>query len=121
MKPPYKNIDELNDLKILIERAALIFNSARGDVNYHKDKLEYNTKYMVFENDDTVYFVKNVRNGVIRNVSFVVNDIYFDLPYITGMLGVLFSNPNIDKGIDNVEGEIADFLNDYAEEFGITE
>jgi hypothetical protein len=64
-----------------------------------------------------------VQEYAIRELVFVVQDIYFEIPINNIPTGMGFNTqfkgvPIADKGVENIKGEIADFIGDYLDEYG---
>lgn len=110
---------EVQDMITFVERALRIYHSSTGGRNLNLGI----TEQMVFPDENDVYFFIKVQEYAIRELVFVVQDIYFEIPvnnlptgmgFITQFKGV----PQVDKAVENVKGEIADFIGDYLDEYG---
>jgi hypothetical protein len=110
---------EVQDKITFVERALRIYHSSTGGRSLNLGI----TEQMVFPDENDVYFYIKVHDYAIRELVFVVQDIYFEIPvnniptgmgFITQFKGV----PQADKAVENVKGEIADFIGDYLDEYG---
>lgn len=110
---------EVQDKITFVERALRIYHSSTGGRSLNMGI----TEQMVFPDENDVYFFIKVHDYAIRELVFVVQDIYFEIPvnniptgmgFITQFKGV----PQVDNAVGNVKGEIADFIGDYLDEYG---
>ena len=111
---------EVQDKITFVERALRIYHSSTGDRSLNRGI----TEQMVFPDETNVYFYMKVQDyDVIRELVFVVQDVYFEIPVNNLPTGMGFitqfkSVPDVSKAVENVKGEIADFIGDYLDEYG---
>lgn len=110
---------EMQDKITFVERALRIYHSSTGGRSLNLGI----TEQMVFPDENDVYFFMKVQEYAIRELVFVVQDIYFEIPVNTlptgmGIITQFNGVPLVDKAVENVKGEIADFIADYLDEYG---
>lgn len=113
-----------SDLITFGQRLARIYNSCTGEHNVNRKHTSC-FEQMVFPDEDNVFFFIRHSSGsyALKELVFCVQDVYFNVPigdFPTGMglLTPFLSRPDTSQAIDNVKGEIADFIDDYLEEYG---
>lgn len=117
---------EQAELITFVERVLRIFHSSTGTRNVKRGATGETIEIMVFPEDNDVFFYILVRSHAIRQLVFCVQDVYFEIPVNnlpTGMGIITQFNgiPNAALGVENVKGEIADFIGDYLDEYGVTD
>ncbi len=119
LKDHIKLEPEVQDKIIFVERALRIYHSSTGDRSLNFGI----TEQMVFPDENDVYFYMKGHDCAIRELVFVVQDIYFEIPVNNIPTGMGFTTqfngvPQADKAVENIKGEIADFIGDYLDEYG---
>lgn len=112
-----------SDVDIMARRARRIFDSCLGPL----EKSEFtplHTKYHQYLDDSlTVFFTYKTNNNNYYNhfLKLFVEDMIINIPIEQITPGMsIFNSWNVcpGKGVTNVQGEIADFIADYFDEYG---
>lgn len=110
---------EVQDKITFVERALRIYHSSTGGRSLNLGI----TEQMVFPDENDVYFYMKVHDYAICELVFVVQDIYFKIPVNNIPTGIGFIKqfkgvPQAETAVENIKGEIADFIGDYLDEYG---
>ncbi len=118
--------EESNELIIFTQRALLIYHSAVGERNvYHRGNYDIYkvSEQMIFPESNDVYFFIKEMDYAIRELVLCIQDVYFNIPthVLPSGLGIIpqfKDSPKTEYGVENVEGEISDFIADYIDKYG---